>query len=185
MPPFSAPILCVLDSTRARMLLKVTCNSTHTRTPICTCVWLSECIMEVAGLPPQFTAVLPASLAGMCGPVTELLWWDHGNWDPAGDLSLTRNAENGCGQKWCIPPPRKLPMQLPTFSLPRHPDIAPEWAWKPCIKDSTLFPSPAPEWLLGAEPPPHVSAANWTLMWTWNKLFCQNTDISGLHCFGS
>lgn len=55
--------------------------------------------MEEASLPPEFPAVFPASLARRRGHVTEFLWWDHRDWDPAGDLSLDRNAENGRGQK--------------------------------------------------------------------------------------
>lgn len=104
-----------------------------------------------------------------------------------------RNAKNGCGQKWCIPlprlPARKPPMQFSTSSsdilLPHHPDSgtrvtleAMEWEHKSPSTQSlngyleqTLYPDFGP--------------ANWTFMWTRNKLFYQNTDRSGFCCYSS
>lgn len=153
-------------------------------------MWLSKCIMQEASLPPEFRAVLPASPARTCSHVTEFLWWDNRKWDPTGDLSPVRNAKNGCGQKWGIPLPRLPQENLPCNSQHSLPSSviqtqAPGSSWKPCV---TTARSPSTQSLndcLEQIICSCFSPANWTLMWTRNKLFCQNTGISGFHCYSS
>lgn len=56
-------------------------------------------MMEETSLPPEFRAVFPVSLPRTCSHVVGFMSGDKRHCNPTGDLSLVRNAKNGCGQE--------------------------------------------------------------------------------------
>lgn len=138
-------------------------------------------------------SVPPASLARGCSHVTDwILWQDHRDWDPTGDLSLVRNAKNGHGQKWHIPLLRLPQENLPCSSQHPLPPRSPRHRRQGDLGSHALKTAqPASDQSLkdcGQQNPPPLPALPIGLYVNNNSnkaLFSQNTAISGFYYYSS
>lgn len=145
-------------------------------------------MMEETSLPPEFRAVFPASQPRTCSHVAGFTSGDKRHCNPTGDLSLVRNAKNGCGQEWCIPLPRLPQENLPCNSQHSPPPLPSRHRHQGDLGSHALWtasPHQMNPWKAAWNRTLclHFSPASWTHIWIRNKLFYQNTGISGFHCY--